>query len=130
MDIYNVALRCVVETTLPLYIHTSCLMPVGNRIFPHKPSSFFLIFSFTVVTNNYYFHPSICSVHSRSSISQCQQHLLCLITVRKQKLFTTCWRSVDWLCESCCNYGTLLHLSVNYKWNTVIVKKCNILSTE
>ena len=41
----------------------------------------------------------------------------------KQKLFITFWRSVYWLCESCCNYGMLIHLSIIYKWNTIIVKK-------
>lgn len=125
MDIYNVALRCVVET-LPSYTRTSSLMPVITEFFLINQVAFFSIFTFNVVkrvTINYYFHPSIFTVHKRSNISLSQQHLLCLITVRKQKLFTTFWRSVDWLCERCCNYGMLIHLSVISKWNTIIVKK-------
>ena len=80
VDIYNVALRCVVET-LPLYTH-KLFNACSYRIFPQKPSSFFSVFSFTVVkhvTINYYFHTSICGVHNRSSISQSQQNLLVLL---------------------------------------------------
>ena len=85
MDIYNVALRCVVET-LPSYTPKLC-NACNYRIFPHKPSSFSSMFSFNVVkhvTINYSFHPSMCSVYKRSNISQSQQHLLCLITVRQK----------------------------------------------